>query len=195
MTDMRRGFNTLAAQAEKVLTEDPYSGHLFVFRGRRGDLIKIIWWDVQGACLFSKRLEREPSAVVDVAGRDRLASPPEDVATTDGGLGPKPDKTWVLLRFLVPFPRTIRYKLSMLDTLRTLPKDPAELRVVSEFLMAEDLQGQLAAHRKARFGTKSARPCRKIPRSKPPPRRKKTRQRWMRVLRRRPPGGRTITPV
>lgn len=55
---MRRGFNTLAAQAETVLAEDPYSGHLFVFRGRRGDLLKIIWWDHQGACLFSKRLER-----------------------------------------------------------------------------------------------------------------------------------------
>ncbi|MBM2324343.1 MULTISPECIES: IS66 family insertion sequence element accessory protein TnpB [Marivita] len=58
VTDMRRGFNTLAAQAEKVLEEDPYSGHLFVFRGRRGDLLKIIWWDAQGACVFSKRLER-----------------------------------------------------------------------------------------------------------------------------------------
>ena len=56
--DMRRGFNTLAAQAEASLSEDPYSGHLFVFRGRRGDLLKIIWWDQQGACLFSKRLER-----------------------------------------------------------------------------------------------------------------------------------------
>ena len=55
---MRRGFNTLAAQAEKVLEEDPFSGHLFVFRGRRGDLLKIIWWDSQGACLFSKRLEK-----------------------------------------------------------------------------------------------------------------------------------------
>ena len=54
---MRRGFNTLAAQAEKVLKRDPYSGHLFVFRGRCGDLLKIIWWDQQGACLFSKRLE------------------------------------------------------------------------------------------------------------------------------------------
>jgi len=43
VTDMRRGFNTLAAQAEKVLSEDPYSGHLFVFRGRRGDLLKIIF--------------------------------------------------------------------------------------------------------------------------------------------------------
>jgi transposase len=55
---MRRGFNTLASQAERVLAEDPYSGHLFVFRGRRGDLLKIIWWDSQGACLFSKRLEK-----------------------------------------------------------------------------------------------------------------------------------------
>jgi len=55
---MRRGFNTLAAQAEKTLEQDPFSGHLFVFRGRRGDLLKIIWWDSQGACLFSKRLER-----------------------------------------------------------------------------------------------------------------------------------------
>jgi transposase len=58
VTDMRRGFNTLAAQAQSVLKQDPYCGHLFVFRGRRGDLIKIIWWDGQGACLFSKRLER-----------------------------------------------------------------------------------------------------------------------------------------
>ena len=58
VTDMRRGFNTLAAQAEKTLEQDPYSGHLFVFRGRRGDLLKIIWWDQQGACLFSKRLEK-----------------------------------------------------------------------------------------------------------------------------------------
>lgn len=58
VTDMRRGFSTLAAQAQSVLKQDPYSGHLFVFRGRRGDLIKVIWWDGQGACLFAKRLER-----------------------------------------------------------------------------------------------------------------------------------------
>ena len=63
VTDMRKGFYTLAAQAEQVLAGDPYSGHVFVFRGRRGDLLKIIWWDGQsgsggGACLFTKRLER-----------------------------------------------------------------------------------------------------------------------------------------
>ena len=58
VTDMRKGFNGLSALADKVLSEDPFSGHLFVFRGRQGDLIKMIWFDGQGACLFSKRLER-----------------------------------------------------------------------------------------------------------------------------------------
>lgn len=57
VTDMRKGFAGLSSLAEQVLEQDPYSGHLFIFRGRRGDLIKIIWWDGQGACLFSKRLE------------------------------------------------------------------------------------------------------------------------------------------
>lgn len=58
ITDMRKGFNGLAALAQGVLKQDPFSGHLFVFRGRRGDLLKVIWFDGQGACLFSKRLEK-----------------------------------------------------------------------------------------------------------------------------------------
>ena len=58
VTDMRKGFNGLSALAQNVLKQDPFSGHLFLFRGRRGDLIKVIWWDGQGACLFSKRLEK-----------------------------------------------------------------------------------------------------------------------------------------
>ncbi|MCJ8352376.1 IS66 family insertion sequence element accessory protein TnpB [Moritella sp.] len=58
VTDMRKGFVGLSALAEHVLKQKAYSGHLFIFRGRRGDLIKIIWWDGQGACLFSKRLEK-----------------------------------------------------------------------------------------------------------------------------------------
>lgn len=45
VTDMRKGFAALAAQAETVLKQDPFAGHLFVFRGRRGDLVKVIWWD------------------------------------------------------------------------------------------------------------------------------------------------------
>ena len=55
---MRKGFAGLPAHVETILKGDPYSGHLFVFRGRQGDLVKIIWRDGQGACLFSKRLER-----------------------------------------------------------------------------------------------------------------------------------------
>ena len=57
-TDMRRGFPSLALQVQETLKVDPHQGHLFVFRGKRGDLIKIIWHDGQGARLFSKRLER-----------------------------------------------------------------------------------------------------------------------------------------
>ena len=57
-TDMRRGFDGLAAQVQTVLKRDPHDGALFVFRGKRGDLVKAIWWDGQGMCLFAKRLER-----------------------------------------------------------------------------------------------------------------------------------------
>lgn len=58
VTDMRKGFNGLSILVQDALEQDPFSGHLFVFQGRGGDLVKIIWWDGQGACLFSKRLER-----------------------------------------------------------------------------------------------------------------------------------------
>lgn len=57
-TDMRRGFDGLALQVQETLKRDPHCGHLFVFRGRRGDLLKILWHDGQGLCLFAKRLER-----------------------------------------------------------------------------------------------------------------------------------------
>jgi transposase len=57
-TDMRKGFRGLALLVQETLKQNPHDGHLFVFRGRRGDLIKIIWHDGQGACLFAKRLER-----------------------------------------------------------------------------------------------------------------------------------------
>jgi len=57
-TDMRRGFDGLALLVQEQLKRDPHSGQLFVFRGRRGGLIKILWHDGQGMCLFAKRLER-----------------------------------------------------------------------------------------------------------------------------------------
>ena len=71
-TDMRKGMNGLALQVQEVLRRDPFGGHVFVFRGRRGDLLKILWHDNQGMCLFVKRLE---------AGRFIWPSPAEGVVT------------------------------------------------------------------------------------------------------------------
>jgi transposase len=66
-TDMRKGFDGLALLVQEQLKRDPHGGQLFVFRGRRGSLIKVLWHDGQGMCLFAKRLERGrfiwPSAV------------------------------------------------------------------------------------------------------------------------------------
>ena len=58
VTDMRAGMNGLAAKVEAALAEDPYCGHVFVFRGRRGDMLKVLWWSGDGLCLLAKRLER-----------------------------------------------------------------------------------------------------------------------------------------
>ena len=54
-TDMRCGMNSLAARVQTHLAREPFSGHIFVFRGRRGDLLKLLWWDGDGLCLLAKR--------------------------------------------------------------------------------------------------------------------------------------------
>ena len=58
VTDLRRGFDGLSAQVQTALQQQPFSGHVFVFRGRGGDIVKLLWWDGDGLCLFAKRLER-----------------------------------------------------------------------------------------------------------------------------------------
>ena len=94
-TDMRKGFPSLALQVQEILHRDPLGGHLFCFRGRRGNLLKVIWHDGQGACLFTKRLERGrfiwPSYGDDLVGaarlslvRDRLAAPTRELAADIG---------------------------------------------------------------------------------------------------------------
>ncbi len=94
VTDMRKGFNGLTALAEKVLEQDPYSGHLFVFRGRRGDLIKVIWWDGQGACLFLKRPERG-RFVWPSPARGRVSATSAQLAMLLEGIGWRtPQRTW-----------------------------------------------------------------------------------------------------
>ena len=57
-TDMRRGMNGLSLQVQEMLQRDPFAGDLFVFRGKRGDMIKILWHDGLGLSLYAKQLER-----------------------------------------------------------------------------------------------------------------------------------------
>ena len=58
VTDMRKGFDGLAALVQQHVGQDPFSGQLFAFRGRRGDLVKVLSWDGQGLCLYAKRMEK-----------------------------------------------------------------------------------------------------------------------------------------
>ena len=94
VTDMRKGFAGLSALAEKVLKQDPYCGHFFVFRGRRGDLIKVIWWDGQGACLFSKRLERGRFVWPGASGGKAAISPAQLAMLLEGIDWRMPQRTW-----------------------------------------------------------------------------------------------------
>lgn len=57
-TDMRKGLDGLAATVQTALQRNPFCGHVFVFRGRRGDILKLLWFDGQGLMLLAKRLER-----------------------------------------------------------------------------------------------------------------------------------------
>ncbi|MFV0292353.1 MAG: IS66 family insertion sequence element accessory protein TnpB [Paracoccus sp. (in: a-proteobacteria)] len=90
MTDMRKGFPSLTAQAEAVLQQDQFAGHLFVFRGRSGNLVKVIWWDGQGACMFTKRLERG-RFVWPSAKEGKVALTPAQLAMLLEGI---PQRSW-----------------------------------------------------------------------------------------------------
>ncbi|MEI8166772.1 MAG: IS66 family insertion sequence element accessory protein TnpB [Chloroflexales bacterium] len=83
--DMRRGFDALARMAQEVFEQDPLSGHLFVFRSRRGDRLKILYWDRDGFALWYKRLEEGTFAFPEAAGPGACISA-SDLAMILGGI-------------------------------------------------------------------------------------------------------------
>lgn len=84
-TGMRRGFDGLAAMVQSALAANPFSGHVFVFRGRRGDILHVLWLDGQGLMLLSKRLEHG-RFVWPQATEGRVALPPAQLSMLVEGI-------------------------------------------------------------------------------------------------------------
>ncbi len=96
VTDMRKGLDGLAMLVQEMLEQDPFSGHLFAFRGRKANLIKIVFWDGTGLCLFSKRLEegRFPWPGAEAAG-DTVALTSEQLSMLIEGVDWRaPERRW-----------------------------------------------------------------------------------------------------
>lgn len=93
-TDMRRGFPGLLPQVQQILKRDPMSGPLFILRGRRGDLIKVIWHDGQDACLFTKKLERGRFLWPSVADGTVAITPAQLACLLNGIDWRNPRQTW-----------------------------------------------------------------------------------------------------
>lgn len=94
VTDMRKGMDGLAALVQTALAENPFSGHIFVFRGRRGDLVKLLWFDGDGVCLFAKRLERGRFVWPQAASGSVALSPAQLSMLLEGIDWRRPTRTW-----------------------------------------------------------------------------------------------------
>ena len=93
-TDMRKGFDGLALLVQEMLRRDPHNGHLFVFRGRRGSLLKVLWHDGQGMCLFAKRLEHGRFIWPSPADGSVVISPAQLGYLLEGIDWRMPQRTW-----------------------------------------------------------------------------------------------------
>src|SRR5262249_58783754 len=89
-TDMRKSFDSLAALVQTHLDQDALSGDLFVFRSRRGDRLKLLWWDEDGYGLFYKRLE-EGTFVLPTADGPRAAAGDHGLVCRPGASAPPVD--------------------------------------------------------------------------------------------------------
>jgi len=93
-TDMRKGFGSLALLVQETFKRDPHAGDVWVFRGKRGDLIKVLWHDGDGACLFVKRLERGRFLWPSVAGEAVTISAAQMSYLLSGIDWRTPQKSW-----------------------------------------------------------------------------------------------------
>jgi transposase len=93
-TDMRRGMNSLALLVQEAFKRDPHGGDLYVFRGKSGSLIKILWHDGIGMSLYAKRLERGRFVWPSTAAGVVSISPPQLAYMLDGIDWRNPQHTW-----------------------------------------------------------------------------------------------------
>ena len=93
-TDMRKGFDGLAVLVQQVLKEDPHSGAMLAFRGKRGDLVKLLWYDGQGLCLFSKRMDRGRFVWPVIATGTVALSPAQLSMLLEGIDWRRPERAW-----------------------------------------------------------------------------------------------------
>lgn len=161
VTDLRRGFTGLSALVQTKLEESPFSGQVFVFRGRRGHLIKVLWYDGDGLCLFAKRLERgafrmaggyerhrvaDTSAAVDVARRHRLAAAGAHLGAGAVGVTEK----ILLHRFFAP--RRVQHQSFMRYSAHVSGDasrpGPATAEALKELILTQDTQ-LIATHEQA----------------------------------------------
>ena len=94
VTDMRCGFQGLAAKVETALAADPFNGHVFVFRGRRGDVIKLLWSTGDGLCLLAKRLEQGRFVWPQATSGSVSLSPAQLSMLLEGIDWRQPQRTW-----------------------------------------------------------------------------------------------------
>ncbi len=86
-TDMRRSFDGLMAMTERIIQREPLSGHLFVFRNKRGDRLKILYWDRDGFAIWYKRLEQGTFCLPATVG-DSIEVTPDELRLLLDGIDP-----------------------------------------------------------------------------------------------------------